>query len=176
MMDNNLFLTEPKRKYQNSFIKAVMDYKEAGEIEYYNLYKASILDFGIFVKMLQDHARGVNLPRGWSKYLTYWLTNDEDEILGIVRIRYKSLKLYGHLGYDVPPSQRKNGYGNKLLKLTIEKAEEMGIDELMVTCDYDNEASIKVVKNNGGVYIDQVYDHYDNIPVNRYKIKTKLSG
>ncbi|PTV98378.1 putative acetyltransferase [Halanaerobium saccharolyticum] len=170
-MSNKLLLIEPSYEYKDKFLKAVKDYKNANENVHYNLYKPALENFKQFVNDLQDHAKGKNLPKGWRRYSTYWLiTSKTQEIIGIIRIRNKPLKIYGHIGYDVPPSYRGNGYGTKLLKLSLEKAKQMNIKKLMVTCDEDNIGSIKIIEKNSGKFVDKVFDKEDQVYVNRYKI------
>lgn len=45
----------------------------------------------------------------------------------------------------------------------------MSIEKVLVTCDFDNYASQKVILNNGGVSENQALDE-DGITVNRYWI------
>ncbi len=39
-----------------------------------------------------------------------------------------------------------------MLRLNIEKARELGIDKLLITCDIENKASEKTILANNGVY------------------------
>lgn len=75
--------------------------------------------------------------------------------LSVSRLRHKLtktlLKEGGHIGFDVPPSKRGNGYGTILLSLTLEKAKEKGINKVLLTCDKDNIASKRVIEKNGGI-------------------------
>jgi predicted acetyltransferase len=85
----------------------------------------------------------------------YFLANEHNALLGECRIRHelteRLLWCGGHIGYDIYPSHRGKGYGNLILKLALEKARELGIYWVMVTCDEDNVISRKVIEANGGV-------------------------
>jgi len=169
-MSKNLFLIEPSYEYRAAFQIVVKDYKNAYENVHYNLYKGALEDFKKFVDTLREHSKGINLPKGWVQYSTFWLTSESKEILGIIRIRNEPLKIYGHIGYDVPPSYRGNGYGTKLLKLSLEKVKQMNTKELLITCDDDNIGSIKIIERNGGELVDKVFDEEDQVYVEIYKI------
>ncbi len=58
----------------------------------------------------------------------------------------------GHCGYSVRPSERRQGYAKEMLRLDKLKAEELGIDKMLVVCDEGNIASEKTILANGGVY------------------------
>jgi predicted acetyltransferase len=38
-----------------------------------------------------------------------------------------------------------------MLAMVLEKAEERGIDRVLITCDDDNLASVRVIEKNGGL-------------------------
>jgi Predicted acetyltransferase len=65
-----------------------------------------------------------NLSKGWVPYDIYWLI-DDNKFIGIANIRHKLndnlLKGGGHIGYEIIPSKRKLGYGNQILRLSLEK-------------------------------------------------------
>jgi predicted acetyltransferase len=56
----------------------------------------------------------------------------------------------GHIGYVIRPSRRKQGYGASLLSLMLEKAHELGLARVRITCDTDNIGSAKVIEKNNG--------------------------
>lgn len=93
---------------------------------------------------------------------TFWLTSEDDRILGIVNIRHGLTEFLrksgGHIGYGIRPSERRKGYATAILQLALEKAKEIGIQEALVVCDADNEGSMKTILNNGGI---QDTDHIE---------------
>lgn len=56
----------------------------------------------------------------------------------------------GHIGYDTVPSYRGRGVATEMLRLALPIARELGLTEVLLTCDDDNAASIRVIEKNGG--------------------------
>ncbi|MBR0439125.1 MAG: GNAT family N-acetyltransferase [Clostridia bacterium] len=107
----------------------------------------------------------------------YLLVHDADRrILGIIDIRehidHPILREYGgHMGYTIRPTERGKGYGKEMLRLALEKARDMSIRRVLVTCDADNHSSEAVILANGGLLHDQI--DVDGTPVKRYWIDIK---
>lgn len=104
-------------------------------------------------------AKGEDLTEGRVPSLYYFLM-DGDRILGNVSIRNSidtdDLSNYiGHIGYGIRQSERKKGYGSLILKLALEKCEELGLENVMVTCKEDNIGSSKVIEKNCG-YLKEI--------------------
>ena len=70
---------------------------------------------------------------------------------------------YGNVGYNIIESQRGHHYAYYACKILFKIAkEEFGLNELIITCNPDNDASYKTLKRLGGklVEIAQIpYDH-----------------
>ena len=85
---------------------------------------------------------------------------DGKKYIGTGSIRHylnESLKNFGgHIGYFIRPSQWNKGYGTIQLRLLLEKAHELGIENALLTCDVENIASARVMEKNGGRRIDQI--------------------
>lgn len=170
MKMKELFLTEPSLSYKDSFQSLVMEYLQSGEETYKNMYKPALANFNKYVILLKAHAQGKNLPAGEVAYSTYWLVTYYNHILGNIRLRHQSLPVYGNIGYDIRPSFRNNGYGTVMLKLAIEKAQQLEMNYLKIACDQRNKSSIKVIEKNGGVFIERVFDRKTRLFVNKYFI------
>lgn len=148
-------LVNPNIKYIKTFRKYVNQYKEKKDKFYLGIYEEAFDSFSHYVKLLEDNAIGENLPYGWASYRTFWL-DDEGEIVGVIRIREQDIEYYGHIGYDIAPFYRKKGYGKKLLELGLTKAKEMGLKEVILTCDERNIGSQRVIEINGGEIIKSI--------------------
>lgn len=132
-----------------------------------------INDFDNSVRRTKDHAKGIGLPQGWVPASTYWLVSCE-RIVGTSNLRHKLNDFLencgGHIGYSVRPSQRGKGYATKILALTLEKAKELRIKRILITCDDDNIASAKVIEKNGGKLADKRMSKDSTVPKRRYRI------
>ncbi|NUO61781.1 MAG: GNAT family N-acetyltransferase [Hamadaea sp.] len=92
-------------------------------------------------------------PRGWVPATTLWWIED-GEFVGRVGIRHRltpQLRLVGgHIGYDVRPSRRRQGYAGRMLLDALPVAAALDIDPALLTCDDTNIASRKVIEAAGG--------------------------
>lgn len=109
---------------------------------------------------------------------TEYLALDEHEhLVGMTNLRHRLndylLTYGGHIGYSVRPSERQNGYATQMLRLTLEKAKERGIEKVRICCDHYNVASAKTIRANGGVLEDECFDSSDGTLTQRYWIQNK---
>ena len=118
------------------------------------------------------------------KEIYYWLIDDE-KIVGSGSIRlnpevddYTNI-FCGHLFYQILPSQRGKGYGKILCHLLLKEMQNLGFKEAFVTCFDTNIGSRKIIEENGGQFIEYVYDEEienpDWVKNRRYKIDTSKS-
>jgi predicted acetyltransferase len=56
----------------------------------------------------------------------------------------------GHIGYHVVAPWRRQGHGTRMLEAGIVQARRLGLRRVLLTCDPDNEPSIRVIIANGG--------------------------
>ena len=79
--------------------------------------------------------------------------------LGRVSIRHRLndwlREVGGHIGYDIRPSARRRGHATAMLAAALPRAAALGIDKALITCDFDNIGSRKVIERNGGVLEDR---------------------
>lgn len=131
--------------------------------------------FWVMVSKLQDWKQGRQLPRGWVPCSTFYLVDENGMILGKSSLRHELNSFLrhigGHIGYVIRPDRRRNGYGTAILRLTLEKAAERGLQRVLVTCDADNDASAKIIEKNGGLLEDEYQDADLAVPKRRYWIE-----
>jgi predicted acetyltransferase len=75
----------------------------------------------------------------------------DNAIVGAANIRhYLNEANYpnGHIGYSVHPGERGKRYGREILRLSLIKADELGILEPIVSCSKKNIASKRVIEAN----------------------------
>jgi predicted acetyltransferase len=98
-------------------------------------------------------ARTGNVAPGKVGDTTLWLA-DGDAYVGRISIRHAlndSLRILGgHIGYDVRPSRRGQGFGGRMLALALPHAAQLGIDPALLTCDAANLASWRMIERCGG--------------------------
>lgn len=159
----------PSKKYKKSFLEAVKEFRK--ENNWYVLSVDIPIDevnknFSAYVQRIRNLSKGIGLAKGYVPETVYWLV-DRNKFIGRASIRHRLTKhlrlIGGHIGYEIRPSERKKGYGKKILELTLLKARKLGIKKALVTCDATNTASQKIIKYCGGVF-ENVGSHGKNKP------------
>ncbi|MFC6617735.1 GNAT family N-acetyltransferase [Deinococcus radiophilus] len=168
-------LVRPSERYKDSFLDAVREAQAQrsglGDTLIWDLNTITA-DFGQVLRGLTRYEPGNALPAGFVHSEYRWLVEGSD-YLGRVSIRHSltdSLREYGgHIGYEIRPSARRRGYGTLILRLALERARELGIGPVLITCDVDNFGSRGVIEANGGVLEGEfeVPQHQDK-PIRRY--------
>lgn len=120
-------------------------------------YGISREDFPAWLETTVNHAAGIGLPEGYVPSTTYFLYVNGEPV-GMIRLRTQlseSLRILGgHIGYAVGPAFRGKGYATKMLRLVLQEANAIGIEQALVTANVDNLASRRVIEKNGGVLED----------------------
>lgn len=116
------------------------------------------LSYTEYKKWLQDtdnHSKGISLPEGWVPYTTYILYIDGIPV-GYGRVRHTSSEYLetvvgaGNLGYAISKAYRGKGYGSILFRELLKKCKEYGYNEIKLFPLKTNEATVKIMINNGG--------------------------
>jgi len=163
-------LIEPSVEWEAAYRDMLWEFRE-DRIE----IMKDVGDFAAHVQRLRDQARGTGLQEGRVPAGTYWLVRDEDgKMLGISNLRHELTPALedhgGHIGYGIRPSERREGYGTLILKLTLEKARAMGVTRALVTCDPENVASARIIQKNGGVLDSESWSPQAKRVTSRYWI------
>lgn len=166
-----IFLIEPNKNYQKSFEKYVLAYRKTNDKCYLNLYIKALDNFDEYLKELHNQSKGIDLPKGWVITSTFWLI-DNNEVVGVVRIRHEEIECSGHIGYDISPCYRNKGYGTQILKLALERALKIGLMVVIAICNIDNIASKKIIEKNNGELLGNIFDEEDNENLYKYNITT----
>ncbi|MEI7931840.1 MAG: GNAT family N-acetyltransferase [Alphaproteobacteria bacterium] len=70
----------------------------------------------------------------------------------------------GHIGYGVDESHRGHGYALQACRLALSIARARGLKTVWISCNPDNEPSIRTIERLGATYVDTI-----NLPPdNRY--------
>lgn len=164
-----LLLIEPSKEYQNSFEKYVIAYKTINDEYYYEIYKKALVNFDEYINKLNEFSKGKILPLGLVIISTFWLI-DNDEIVGVTRVRHLGVETEGNIDYDISPIYRNKGYGTEILKLILEKAKEIGLKDVILLCTLNNIASKKIIEKNNGTFLEVTFDAEDNKELYKYRI------
>jgi predicted acetyltransferase len=165
-----LSLIEPTTTWQAAFLDMAHEFLATSDLR----YQSAITDFSGYLQHLQQFAAGADLPPGIVREATYWALDDAT-IVGMLRLRHQLNpaleQIGGHIGYEVRPSRRRQGYGTQMLALALEQARQIGLDRVLVTCDADNIGSARIIEKNGGVLQDQRLVEGRSTPILRYWIE-----
>jgi len=120
MAEEGIKLIEPCEELREAYTDYVNEFSEAEEGYIHGSGVELKGDFSEFVRLLQDYAKGINLPQGWVPASTYWLLI-EGRVLGVSNLRHALTEFLrsegGHIGYSIRPSERGKGYGELMLRL-----------------------------------------------------------
>ncbi|MEU8465360.1 GNAT family N-acetyltransferase [Streptomyces sp. NPDC029003] len=91
-------------------------------------------------------------------HASHWWIAEGDTYLGAIDLRHYLngflLDAAGHIGYGVRPSARGRGVATWALGAVLHEARILGMDRVLLTCDPDNEASVRTIERAGGVLED----------------------
>ncbi len=131
-------------------------------------------DFATLVKRCRDRVRGKNLPDGFVPDSIFWLVG-YGPIIGAISLRHALndhlRRSGGHIGYSIRPSQRGKGMATTMLKLTLEKARQLSLKRVLITCSKNNIGSARVIQKNGGQLESEGTDQNQEDNIQRYWIE-----
>ncbi len=129
--------------------------------------------FQDYIEMVNGWPDGKNLPDVFVPN-TFLVGIVDNKIVGRVSLRHQLTEYLenfgGHVGYGVVPSERNRGYATIMLKSVLPLALKLGIERVLVTCDEDNNASMKVIEKSGGILENIVEEPGKSIRKKRYWI------
>lgn len=133
-------------------------------------------DYDSFLEQLEKNKHQELIKSEYSPQTTFGVFND-NKLVGGFNLRHiikgELINHGGNIGYLIRPSERKKGYGTLMLGLALEKAKEIGLEKVLVSCREDNIASAKVIENNDGIYENSYYDEKLDNTYKRYWIYLK---
>lgn len=117
--------------------------------------EAASADFAAFVE------RRRLVREMWAVPVTELWFVDGSDYFGTVIIRHRLTpalaKEGGHVGYHVVPNHRRRGHATRMLAQAKPICRDLGLTNLLITCDTDNIGSRRVIEGNGGV-LERIVD------------------
>ncbi len=108
-----------------------------------------------FLKECRDRENHATVPPDLVPQSVYWLMDDNQKTVGIVRVRHwlneRLMHFGGHIGYYIRPAQRRKGYGSAALRLALDELRKRGQPRALLTVHPDNLASSRIVRAHGGI-------------------------
>ena len=113
-----------------------------------------------WVKFVENTKYKETVTPGFVTAHTFLAVNDTDKIVGVINARHELndylLNFGGHIGYSVRKSERRKGYGKKMLIYTSEFLFSLGLEKILITCDKNNIASKRTIESCGGILENEV--------------------
>ncbi|MCM8543122.1 MAG: GNAT family N-acetyltransferase [Lentisphaeraceae bacterium] len=166
-------LEKPNDKWKYSYLSLVEEFKFNNEDLIPWVIGLPFDDFSDHIEQLDHASKGIGLKTWQVPHATFWLVVN-DKVVGVSNLRLKlNEKLRhdgGNIGYGIRPSLRRKGFATILLKKTLKKAKDHGIEKCLVMCDKDNIASAKTILNNGGLFDSDYLCKESGKVVNRYLV------
>jgi predicted acetyltransferase len=117
-------------------------------------------------------AAGTDLPPDRVR-ADFLLAEVDGEVVGRVSVRHELtpslLEVGGHVGYAVGPRFRRRGHATEILRQSLARLRDLGVELVLVTCDDDNTGSARVIEACGGV-LEDVRTVEGHLPKRRYWI------
>ena len=155
----------PHTRFMDTYLETVEEFRQAGSdnpsTDHYLKFTPEELraSFQSFVQKKIDNHNNIQ-KEGWVQCTEFWIIDDSEGYCGRISLRHRldeNLFRYGgHIGYDIRPSRRGMSIATQALGLCLKEAKKIGIDKVLLTCDDDNLASIRVIEKNGGVLQDRI--------------------
>jgi predicted acetyltransferase len=160
-------LSRPDPRFHVSFLAAMDEFVKEGrtgeestpgwDLATFGETWAEPAAFAAYVLQALAEAQRPRKP-GFVCQTTWWWT-EGTVYIGRISLRHELtdhlLEVGGHIGYDVRRSRRLEGHATRMLAAVLPEAARLGIDPVLVTCDFDNIGSRRVIEANGGVLEDQ---------------------
>lgn len=172
-------LVLPTLEYKEKAIEYIKEFYEygsqingSGALEWY-LKEATYEEW---LKKLVADIDIANVQPSRVPALTYFFVQEEDDrILGMANVRLALndflRKEGGHIGYSIRPTERRKGYGTKMLQEALKVYTRLGIREVFVSCDRENLGSAGVIQNCGGKLVEAFYSETFQENIQKYVIK-----
>lgn len=105
---------------------------------------------------VQANARAETVQAGWVRSELYMAVRVSDRYpVGIIDLRCELnafLRDFGHSGFSVRPSERRRGYGKRMLQLLCDRARALSMPSLQLAAEAENTPSLRIIEKLGRAY------------------------
>ena len=176
----SIFLREPTENDEDEVLRMCEELKTCCDPYPFegciNLKVVLDLSYQRWLKQCESDKRIKDLFPTALNTINYLLVDEKNHIYGISQLRpelnTESMKIGGNISYAIRPSERKKGYATLQIKLLVEKARELGLDKILVTCRENNIGSYKAIINCNGIEDEPTNSRFPNIKERRFWINT----
>jgi predicted acetyltransferase len=145
----------PSTRYELAFLSMLTDL-EHGDPHNAGFYAPARHDFATYVQKLLDEEQGLHLVEGWVPCSHRWLVTADNTVVGVCRVRHNIDTVFladnaGHVGYDIAPSQRGQGYGKFALRTAAQLAQNIGLTRVLIVTAEDNIPSRAILQGQGAL-------------------------
>ena len=154
-----IILIKPNLSYADEILKYKKEFLEAEPIINGSAGLDRFSTIEEWLEELKKRSSKDTVPEGLVPSSTYLGIREKDNyIVGMIDIRHCLndflLQAGGHIGCGVRKFERKKGYAKQMIKLALEKCNELKIEKVLITCNDDNIASEKSIVSCGGILED----------------------
>ena len=171
---SQLFLEIPEPRHETEYLKMMDRWEATGEkiapqlLSRYSGRLKKKVSYSAWLEWCEDdRTTGSALSTGCPCTL-FFLVAEDGEILGSIVMNHANTKR-GHLHAGIAPWHQGKGYGSLMLKLALEKCREFGMSTVDIVPYKGNEAAVKTILKNGGVFLEEFLD--DGEASLRYQIQ-----
>ncbi|HTA37653.1 MAG TPA: GNAT family N-acetyltransferase [Candidatus Acidoferrales bacterium] len=151
-------MQRPSHELVPSFVRMRDAFMAAGEDEWqYRGEEIAHSDPHAYVDLMNERAKGRDGAEDFVRADEFWILAD-GEVVGSLSVRHVLTdllkKLGGHIGYATHPAYRGRGVATFAFDRGLSVLKHLGVEEALMTCQYENLASIRIIEKSGGRRIE----------------------
>ena len=155
---NRLVLVKPSKLLEQEILMYKQEHFTYGENQVHGSCGLAYYDnfdewLNLVLSIEKDELRkGVHTSTFFSRRI------EDGKLVGCIKLHHsltKELRSGGHIAYGIRPAERNKGYGKQQLELILNYAENIGMKNVIITCDKSNIASAMTARSCGGILSDE---------------------